>query len=280
MKQQRESNPVNRDGSQSLHRAALLLRTVASTGRDGGRLVDLVRRSKLQRSTVYRMLQCLVSEGIVVQDPKSRRYYLGHLIFELGLAAVPRLDLRKLCEPTLQRIVERCGDTAYLLVRSGYDSVCLDRKEGSFPIKVLTVEVGKRRPLGVGAGGVALMMHMRDEDVEEIIAANASIFPVYGKVTPQKLRTALKRGRARGYAFNDQDLPQGAVALSVPVVVMHGPPAAISIGAITSRMDPQRREELLVFLRREVDTLERSLRSNASAVPFAGATDVKSTSVS
>ena len=40
---------------------------------------------------------------------------------------------------------------------SGADAVCIDRRLGSYPVKTLTVEVGTKRPLGIGAGSLAIL---------------------------------------------------------------------------------------------------------------------------
>jgi hypothetical protein len=37
-----------------------------------------------------------------------------------------------------------------LVARTGDEAVCLECIEGSFPIKVLTLRAGDRRPLGIG----------------------------------------------------------------------------------------------------------------------------------
>src|SRR3989304_4526478 len=87
-----------------------------------------------------------------------RRAGMGQRAFELGLAAAPRFNLPDMFRPSLHRIAEKTGDTVFLTARSGNDSVCIDRKEGSFPIKTFTLEVGARRPLGAGAGGPAALM--------------------------------------------------------------------------------------------------------------------------
>ena len=160
-------------GKQSIERAACVMRVIASRNATGLRLVDISRHAKLERPTAHRILRCLIAEGMVRQDPETRHYFLGHLIFELGLAASSNFNLRDICHPSLVRLAEKTGDTVFLTIRSGYDTVCIDRKEGSFPIRTLTLDVGTRRPLGVGAGGLALLMSLPDQTVDEVISANA-----------------------------------------------------------------------------------------------------------
>jgi DNA-binding IclR family transcriptional regulator len=244
-------------GAQSVHRAALLMRAIASRGRDGARLVDLTQHTRLERPTARRILKSLVAEGIVLQEPANRRYFLGHLIFELGLAAAPQFNLQRLCEPLLTRIADRTGDTVFLTVRSGFDSVCLDRKEGAFPIKTLTLEVGTRRPLGVGAGGIALLMNLPDAEVDEIMAANANRLRQFGSIDGPILRSMIERGRGLGYALNDREVTPGAISVGLPLIDKYGPAvAAISVGAISNRMVPARQREVATILAREVKVLE------------------------
>src|SRR5512139_992341 len=159
-------------GTQSIERALWLLREIAAHNRSGSRLLDLATRTGLQRPTVHRMLKCLATESMVQQDPDSHRYFLGPMVFELGLTATPRFNLREICHPALTRIAEATGDTVFLTQRSGLDSVCIDRHEGTFPIKTFTLEVGMRRPLGVGTGSLSILAALPEEEFRSIIASN------------------------------------------------------------------------------------------------------------
>lgn len=247
-------------GTQVIQRASVLMRLLASRGRVGLRLVEIVKSSGLEHPTVHRILKGLMAESLVMQDAGSRRYLLGPLVFELGLAAAPQFSLADICRPSLQRIADRTGDTVFLTVRSGNDSVCIDRREGSFPIKTFTLEVGARRPLGAGAGGLALLMRLPEQAVDEIVVANAARFGGYNNLTVPLLLTALRRSRDLGYALNDIHNTTGATTLGLPILNRYGHPiAAISIGAISSRMSEGRQKEIVAILRPEVRLIEKTL---------------------
>lgn len=246
-------------GTQTIQRASMLVRLVASRSRTGIRLADVVQHSGLQRPTAHRILKCLIEEGFLMQD-EAHHYRLGPLIFELGLAAAPQFNLCDICRPSLQRIAEKTGDTAFLSVRSGYDSVCIDRKEGSFPVKALTLEIGVRRPLGVGAGGLALLLMLSDDAAQEIVRANARRLGSHHVTVPVVLRL-LRRSRDLGYALNDSHVTAVATTLGLPIVNRYGHPfAAISMSAVSSRMSPERQLELVAILRQEIALIERSLQ--------------------
>ena len=247
-------------GTQSIHRAIVLLRAIASSGRGGSRLLDLAKHANLTAPTAHRILRCLVAENIVTQDSETHRYLLGHLVFELGLAAAPQFNLRQIAGPALRRVAEKTGDTAFLIARSGFDTVCLDRQEGAFPIKALTLDVGTRRPLGVGAGGMALLLSLPDDEIEGIVAANATRLKDYGNLNVPMLMSMIRRSKELGYALNDQQATPGVISVGLGITNPYGPPyAAISIGAISSRMSGERQKEIAAVLRSEVRSLERLL---------------------
>src|ERR687892_968306 len=189
-------------GTQSIERALTLMREFAVHNRKGSRLLALASRTGLQRPTVHRMLKCLTMEDMVQQDPDTHRYFLGPMVFELGLTAAPRFNLREICHPAMNRIAEATGDTVFLTQRSGLDSVCVDRHEGTFPIKTFTLEIGMRRPLGVGTGSLAILSALPDEEVRHIVTANAPRLPEYG-LTPASLLGQVKKAQKLGYAVRE-----------------------------------------------------------------------------
>ncbi|HUY01758.1 MAG TPA: helix-turn-helix domain-containing protein, partial [Rhodocyclaceae bacterium] len=54
-------------GTQSIERAAQVLRIIASRNSVGLRLVDISKQAKLARPTAHRILKCLMVEGLVRQ---------------------------------------------------------------------------------------------------------------------------------------------------------------------------------------------------------------------
>lgn len=247
-------------GAQSIQRAVRLLRAVAARGRAGARLLELAKHARLTGPTAHRILSSLVAENVLSRNPQTRRYLLGPLAFELGLAAAPQFNLRELAGPALRRVAEKTGDTVFLIARSGSESVCLDRAEGTFPIKALTLDVGARRPLGVGAGGMALLLPLPEDEVERAVAANARRLKEYGKLNVPTVLGMIARGKQLGYALNDRQETPGVISIGLPIGSRYGPPcAAISLGAISSRMSAERQKEIAAVIRGELRALEKVL---------------------
>ena len=252
-------------GTQSIERALTLLREIAAHNRGGSRLLDLATRTGLQRPTVHRMLKCLAAESMVQQDSESHRYYLGPMVFELGLTASPRFNLREICHPALTRIAEATGDTVFLTQRSGLDVVCLDRHEGTFPIKTFTLEVGMRRPLGVGTGSLAILSALPEEEIQKVVAANSSRLPEYG-LNAAALLGQVKRAQKLGYAMREVPGLAGVRSVGQALRNQSGVVfAALSVSTISSRMSEKRLTEVAQLLKNESRQLERQLLSGAEA---------------
>ncbi|MBU8545345.1 MULTISPECIES: IclR family transcriptional regulator [Roseomonadaceae] len=261
------SAPPARDGAQTIHRVAALLREIAAARGQSASLGALAVATGLARPTVHRILQALVGEQMLAQEASGKTYRPGPLLYELGLAAAPRLDLRALCRPSLERLAEQSGDSVYLTIRSGEDALCLDRCEGTFPIKALPLEIGNRRPLGVGAGALAVLAGMPPAEAELALAGNAVRFPRY-RLTDAKVREALEQARRDGYSVSTGRFVARyrGVAAPVPVPPHRGVPAAsLSVVAISERLAPPRLERVARLLLREAAALAVLLTRSALA---------------
>jgi len=210
------------------------------------------------------MLQCLVDEDLLAFDADARRYYFGHLAYDMGLAASERLDLPQLCKPALARIADDTGDTVFLMVRSGDETVCADRAVGSYPVKTLIVDVGTRRPMGIGAGSLAILSALPEDAAELVLRHNAPRIVTYEGMTMERLREMLIEARRQGHVAMDVVNVPGTRTVSVPITTGSGRSvAALSVAAITMRMTPERESGLVATLRREAGEIAQLLNRRA-----------------
>lgn len=229
------------------------------------RLVDVQRELGLARPTAHRILRALSDYGLAVRDDVSRRYRLGQEAAVLGWSVTSRsYDLRELCQDAMYALAEDTGDTVMLVVRSGFDSVCIDRKSGTNPIKVFTVEVGTRRPLGVGAGSIALLACLPDEEVRSILSSRRARQTGYPVAPAQTVLRAIREARTHGYAVSDGTAMQGVRGIAVAICDYRDMSVgAIGIAATAERLCAPRQARFAALLRREKDKIERKLRKEA-----------------
>ncbi|MFY2617593.1 IclR family transcriptional regulator [Achromobacter xylosoxidans] len=239
----RDADPVG--GAQSIFRVLRILKYVGAAPARGVGLTDVARDLGLTPPTAHRMLSALLQEGFLALNPKLKTYSLGRESYILGLAAESRHGIKAIAESAVLRLAQSTGDTSFLSVRSGHEAVCVDRKTGDFPIKILTLEVGHRRPLGVGAGSLALLAFLPNDDIERVLARyDASAAPDLPSTA--MLREDIAAARKNGYALNPGRIIPDMLGVGVPVydreqhVV-----AALSVAAIRSRLSGARLQEVV-----------------------------------
>ena len=234
-------------------RLADVLGALAATGAQGMRFSDVAAATGYGKATTHRLLAALTEIGFAYQDPISRQYRLGAKLALLGEQAMEH-SLQRRAGDVLRRLARRTEDTVFLSIREGASALCIGREIGAFPIHTLTLNVGDRRPLGVGSGSLALLSALPDAHIERIIARNRDWLAQYPGFDADALHEMVADTRQRGYAFNNGRLIEGMSAIAITVPERDRQPGtALAVAAINSRMRGRRRQELLQILREEAE---------------------------
>lgn len=258
MKAARSSAP--RQGAQAIRRALSVLRILAAGGEAGLPLAEVVQATRLTRPTVHRIVHALIEEGIVERSERTGRYAIGRQVPELALARPSRSPLLAASDDILGRTSQQVGDTLFLTVRTGNDTLCIDRRIGSYPIQVLSIEVGARRPLGVSSAGVAILAAMPAQEARRIVAANEPRFLTYQIDGPTVL-SHVADARRRGYNLREVGLIQGTKSISTWIKTSDGrPAAAMTVSAVRVRLGPRREQEVAEILLKAARAIEQKIR--------------------
>ncbi|GGF33858.1 IclR family transcriptional regulator [Aliidongia dinghuensis] len=243
----------------TVDRIAALLRVLAGQGAGGLSLTDIAKATGFGPATTHRLLAALTDVGFACQDLPTKHYRLGAVVATLGRAALQQ-DVAQLADGALARLAAATGDTSFASVREGLAAICIGRAVGAFPIRTLTLDVGDRRPLGVGAGSLALLAALPDAEIRLILVRNADWLKDFSGFTADAILRLVERTRADGHAFNDGLIVPAMNAVAVAVHDADGRPLfALSLAAIRDRMTPDRRAELVALLHAEAEELERRL---------------------
>lgn len=248
-------------GTQSLDRAIAILRLVANRSGRGIRLTDITQQSGLAKPTAHRILRALQRQGLIDQDAGTDLYHLGPETFVLGTLAAERYGIHRASLPSLARLAAQSADTCFLTALRGWHGVCLHREEGGFPIRTHALQAGDRHPLGVGAGSLAILAALTDEQVEMALAANAEeLSTCYPLFTRDFLLEEVELTRRQNYAFNPGRFVPGSWAVGVAIMNQRGQcEGAVSIAAIDQRLQKPRRQEIAEMLQAEAQRISQML---------------------
>jgi len=253
--------PAPVQGAQVVSRVARLLRIVGQEPR-GLPLARIVRESGLTRPTVHRLLSSLLGEGLLDHDPVAGTWRFGPEIFVMGAVAAQSYPIEDLARPSLHRLADETGESAFLSIRRGAETVCLLREEGSFPIRSFVLHEGVRFPLGVASAGLAILAYLAADEVDRLLVQDDAFRERWGEQhSPTAIRQHLERTRATGYAVNPELILEGSWGMGAAIFDQAGRPTwALSLTGIEPRFRAGRQPYLGQLLLDEAHKITQKLQ--------------------
>ena len=224
-------------GVQSINRALHLLEAFPKYGPEIG-LSDLARYLDLNKTTTYRILKTLEANGYISRTPSGRGYRLGVRVFELGAYFQGKMDVRRFALPYLRKLSERTSEATFLCVRSGNEAICIERVEAQNGNEYFALRVGGRQPLHCGGASRALLLGMSLKEVENY-AAETGLLPLTPNTITNlsDLKKDILLTQKQGYAYSNEDVTVGIIALGAPIRDYSGKiVAAFSISGIAQSL--------------------------------------------
>lgn len=246
-------------------RVAVVLREVAAFEPEGATTSEIARATSLARPTAHRILASLQAQGLLDRD-REGRWMLGPELYLLGSAAASRYDITALAQPIVRQLAVVTGESAFLSVRRGDETVCLIREDGSFPVRSHVLHVGIRLPLGVASAGLAILAFLTQREVDDYLG-RSDLTATYGDThRADDVRARLHETHTLGYATNPGLLVEGSWGMGAAVFDAHERPGwALSLTGIEHRFSDDRRPELGALLMRAAHELGRLVASSPGA---------------
>lgn len=247
-------------GTQVVGRIAALLRALSGRMPHGAGTSELARQAGISRPTAHRLLSSLTAQGFVDRDQASGDWLLGPELYLMGAVAAERYDITELAREHVAALAEATGESAFLSARRGYETVCLLRQDGSFPIRSFVLYEGKRFPLGVASAGIVILSFLSRDQVDAYLRG-AGLEREHGADHSEaEVRRRIEETRARGYAVNPGLVVEGSWGMGAAVFDRSGSPAwALSLTGIEPRFSPERQPELGRLLLEHAHRLTQAL---------------------
>ncbi len=216
---------------------------------NGMSIRELSSKIHLPKGTIHRLLSSLSYFGYVRQDPKTRNYFLGLKLVELGNLLLSQLDLRKEAEPFLRDLAERTKETVHMVFLDRDEIVYIEKVELNHNPSGLKMasRIGLRNPAHSCAVGKVLLSYLPEEELDRIIKEKGLPKRTENTITdPQVLKEHLKMIKVQGYAVDDEENERGIRCVAAPVLNEIGKPvAAISISGPAFRITKKMIQETL-----------------------------------
>ena len=236
------NNTTTYNGTQAIARAVAVLKAF---GPEPAHRTpqELSSRTGLNRSTVYRILNALEREELVVCDGAGR-YHLGPELAILGGLALRQIGLRDVALPHLRDLARRSGETVDLEVLRGANVMIVEEIPGDYLLNTSS-NIGMLYPAHCTSTGKLLLAALPAHALDAILAGGLRACGPRGIADAAALRTELRTLLARGYATSYEELEAHLHAVGAPIYDHQGDiVAAVSISGPAARM-PRRREPQL-----------------------------------
>lgn len=232
-------------GGGTVATAETLLEIVEFLEASGGATVTEVADALgYAKSTVHRHLSTLEALGYVVDSPAG--YRIGLRFLELGRSAQHRHRGYRLAKDKVEEIADVTGERAQFIVEEHGQAVFVWRSHGERAVRT-DPGIGSRLPLYATAAGKAILAHLPEERLADLLA-ELTLEPVTDATITERedLLDDLAAIRERGYSFNREENVETLRAVGVPVLGEDGEAiGAFSVSGPTHRMKGDRFEEEL-----------------------------------
>lgn len=204
---------------QTIERASQIL-DILGQSPQGISIRELSTKVNLPKGTIHRLLSSLLHFGYVRQDPKTRNYFLGFKLVELGNLLLGQLDLRKEAEPFLRDLAQGTNETVHMVVMDRDEVVYIEKVEFEQNPGGLRMasRVGLRNPIHSCAVGKVLLGDFSDEALDHFLKGKNLLRRTENTMTdPVQLREHLKLVRKQGFAIDDEENERGIRCIAAPI---------------------------------------------------------------
>jgi len=222
------------------------------------RIMDLSRMLGLHKSTISGLVNTLCHLNFLDKDESTSKYRLGTELFRLG--AMVDISLRNIVTPYLKEIVEKCQETANLLIPDGSNVLYVEKIESPHSMRICT-EIGRSLPMHCTASGKAILAAMDSNEADELIdRMEFSRYTDKTILSKEELKAHLGKVRQMGFAIDNEEFEVGLICLGTAIRGQNGHPVgAMSVSGPIMRMDHETCNEITDMLLEYSSRVSRQL---------------------
>ena len=212
---------------------------------------ELATGGRMSPGKAHRYLASLVTSGLARQDPDTRRYSLGPLATQLGLAALSSYQPLRDAMLLQRELRSRLDETLVLSVWGTQGPTIVHVEESSQPI-IMTMRIGAVLPMLATATGMVFAAFLPRHFTEPFIAASLQAnerLNVFARDSAS-IEQLINQVREQGYAHNEGHLMPGVSALAFPLIDRTANLiAVIAVMGRHERLNPNEGAEMIAHLK-------------------------------
>lgn len=225
---------------------------------DGVTAGELAARTRIPRTTLYRILRVLAAKGYLAKGSGVGTYVLGHALTRMARGTTGEVDLVSTVKPAMDALSAKVRETTKLVLREGMESYTIAVKT-PFDDRVAS-QVGTRGPLHIGASQ-RLLLSRAPERVQTKVLAQPLLRMGPGSITnPVQLKKNLAELATRDWELGYNEGIRGVGTVGALIREPgRDPRAALAIVFIVEGRSERDIGRFKIALRETARTLSRLL---------------------
>lgn len=251
-------------GDGTVGKAIGVLDQVAGFGRPV-RFTEVLAESDLPKPTLYRFIQSLTNQGMLVYDPERQTYAPGLRLLRLAHSAWAVSSLAPIARPFLDALSTQTGEAVHLAQIDNGQVLFIDKRRADAGFETLA-QAGQVAPAYCTGVGKVILAFMNEESRN--LAIQQQAFHSYTDAThtdAKTLEVELVTIRKDGVAYDREEHQSGIISIAAPILTARKRViGAMSIATSTARHNLEGLEAfrpLLIETAAQIGTEAQSWRS-------------------
>jgi DNA-binding IclR family transcriptional regulator len=212
----REANEDDRGTFKSLQKALAILDAVGSAAVPP-RIAEAAISAGVSRPTAYRIVQALIANGYLAQDPQSGRLSIGFSVLMLSSSLLDSNRLRLEALPHLEVLARASGERTNLGIMHQNRVLYLAGVEKP-TLPTIYSRFGKTAPAHCSSLGKAMLAYLPEAELQAVLtAAPLEAQTPHSITSMRRFLKELETIRKQGYAIDREEHILNSCCVAVPI---------------------------------------------------------------
>ncbi|MET3289793.1 UNVERIFIED_CONTAM: IclR family KDG regulon transcriptional repressor [Brevibacillus sp. OAP136] len=189
---------------------------VFSTSKPSLTIEEIMKQTKIPRTTAYRLLYTLERRGLIVYDSSTSTYQLGLQFFKYFRTLSSSLNIVNIAEPILGDLQSQTGQTVLMCLLEGNMIVFVSKRESDVGLKYSS-SVNEKKPVTFGVLGRAIMAFMPKEQIEAILEEPLPQWTPFSIVDKDELMKQLEEIKNNKIGVETDETTVGVSGIGAPI---------------------------------------------------------------
>lgn len=201
---------------QAVERAIRILQLVAESESPIS-IADLTEQTKMNRTTIWRLLVTLENLDFIERDPITKGYQLGYAASRLVLGNKVYEPFVRRARPSMERLRDETNETVLLSVPKQLGILTIDQIDAPHSVRVVNY-VNSILPPHCTSNGKVLLSYLSEEELDIFLANPLEKITPNTITNPKQLKEEILAVRDQGFGITIGELDESENGISVPII--------------------------------------------------------------